>query len=68
MTCNNLFFNILDLSSNALFTATKIILKTLLKQIVETESAFVAEYWMKVWNLVQSTRALSSVTVGYIQG
>jgi hypothetical protein len=66
--CNNLFLNILDLSNNAVFTATKIILKTLLKRIVEEESAFVAEYWMKMWNLVQSTRALSCVAVGYIYG
>jgi hypothetical protein len=64
--CNNLFLNILDLSSNAVFTATKKILKKLLKQIVEADSAFVAEYWMKMWELVQSTRALSYVAVGYI--
>lgn len=63
---NNLFLNIPDLSSNAVFTATKIILKTLLKQIVEAESAFVAEYWMKMCNLVQSTKKLSCVAVGYI--
>jgi len=66
LMCNNLFLNILDLSSNPVFTATKIILKTLLTQIVEAESAFVAEYWMKMCNLVQSTKTLSYVAVGYI--